>query len=456
MSEIEIEFLELQKNSNCIFLLGDFNSRTANEQDFFNTSDFEEHLTEFIDVNEFNDIHVLDDLKIPRIRNSSDTVVNSYGRKLIQFCKNNNMYILNGRVGKDRVLGKPTSRSISVVDYILCTANILCKVDDFKVSDFCNLFSDIHAPLCLSLTVNGCNATQGESEVITDKNVHIGKWKHEKTIEYKNNIDVDKVNELLLNVMSKYDDISSVDQATVDSIVSDITTVLLSAAKDTFGVFTKNSKNIGGEGNFSNKDWFNKDCKKVRQEFRKSRRLYKHYGSNLFKERLRQSEKHYKKVMDENIKKYNENLRTKMRNMRFKNPREFWKIWNKVKHKNNCNITTESLFTFFKDINKNKYEGDTYDINNDVGQESSNSMLNESITAEEILKAIKHIKNNKSSGDDMIVNEYISSSIDCMIDIYVYIFNIIFDSGILPEAWIIGNVIPVFKNKGRYRRGIRM
>ncbi|CAG2229155.1 unnamed protein product [Mytilus edulis] len=375
MSEIEIEFLELQKNSNCIFLLGDFNSRTANEQDFFNISDFEEHLTEFIDVNEFNDIHVLDDLKIPRIRNSSDTVVNSYGRKLIQFCKNNNMYILNGRVGKDRVLGKPTSRSISVVDYILCTANILCKVDDFEVSDFCNLFSDIHAPLCLSLTVNGCNATQGESEVINDKNVHIGKWKHEKTIEYKNNIDVDKVNELLLNVMSKYDDISSVDQGTVDSIVSDITTVLLSAAKDTFGVFTKNSKNIGGEGNFSNKDWFNKDCKKVRQEFRKSRRLYKHYGSNLFKERLRQSEKHYKKVMDENIKKYNENLRTKMRNMRFKNPREFWKIWNKVKHKNNCNITTESLFTFFKDINKNKYEGDTYDINNDVSQESSNSML---------------------------------------------------------------------------------
>ncbi|CAG2238601.1 unnamed protein product [Mytilus edulis] len=155
MSEIEIEFLELQKNSNCIFLLGDFNSRTANEQDFFNISDFEEHLTDFIDVNEFNDIHVLDDLKIPRIRNSSDTVVNTYGRKLIQFCKNNNMYILNGRVGKDRVLGKPTSRSISVVDYILCTANILCKVDDFEVSDFCNLFSDIHAPLCLSLTVNG-------------------------------------------------------------------------------------------------------------------------------------------------------------------------------------------------------------------------------------------------------------------------------------------------------------
>ncbi|CAC5374315.1 unnamed protein product [Mytilus coruscus] len=160
----------------------DQDSRNPNEQDFFDISDFEEHLTDFIDVNECYDIYVFDDLNIPRIRNSTDTVIHTYGRRLIQFCKNNHMYTLNGRVGKDRVLRKPTSRSVSVVDYILCTANILCKVDNFEVSDFCNLFSDIHSHLCLSLTVSGFNNTQGESEVINDSNVHIGKWKHEKTI----------------------------------------------------------------------------------------------------------------------------------------------------------------------------------------------------------------------------------------------------------------------------------
>jgi hypothetical protein len=35
-----------------------------------------------------------------------------------------------------------------------------------------------------------------------------------------------------------------------------------------------------------------------------------------------------------------------------------------------------------------------------------------------------------------------------MIDIYVHIFNLIFDTGILPEAWLIGYMIPIFKNKG--------
>ncbi|CAC5363033.1 unnamed protein product [Mytilus coruscus] len=151
----------------------------------------------------------------------------------------------------------------------------------------------------------GSHTNTGKSEVINDNNVHICKWKHEKTIEYKNNIDVDKVNELLLNVISKYDDISSVDQGTVDGIVSDITTVLLSAAKDTFGVFTKNSKNTGGKGNFSNKDWFNKDCKKVRQEFRNTEDFINTIDLIYLKKDFDSQKKHYKKVMDENIKLYN-------------------------------------------------------------------------------------------------------------------------------------------------------
>ena len=75
-------------------------------------------------------------------------------------------------------------------------------------------------------------------------------------------------------------------------------------------------------------------------------------------------------------------------------------------------------------------------------------MLNGKISAEEITKAGKNTKNNKSSGDNLIINEYISSSLDCMIDIYVHIFNLIFDTGILPEVWLIGNMIPIFKIKG--------
>ena len=32
--------------------------------------------------------------------------------------------------------------------------------------------------------------------------------------------------------------------------------------------------------------------------------------------------------------------------------------------------------------------------------------------------------------------------------VYVKLFNIIFDSGLIPEQWLYGNIFPVFKNKG--------
>jgi hypothetical protein len=43
------------------------------------------------------------------------------------------------------------------------------------------------------------------------------------------------------------------------------------------------------------KQWCNGDCKKAKQNFRKAKRLYKHYGSHLFKQKLKASELFYKK-----------------------------------------------------------------------------------------------------------------------------------------------------------------
>jgi hypothetical protein len=35
-----------------------------------------------------------------------------------------------------------------------------------------------------------------------------------------------------------------------------------------------------------------------------------------------------------------------------------------------------------------------------------------------------------------------------MFDIYVKLFNVIFDVGIIPDHWLLGNIIPLYKNKG--------
>ena len=59
-----------------------------------------------------------------------------------------------------------------------------------------------------------------------------------------------------------------------------------------------------------------------------------------------------------------------------------------------------------------------------------------------------NLKNNKATGEDRIANEYLKHSFDYMSDIYVKLFNFIFDTGLIPEQWLTGDVIPIFKNKG--------
>ena len=70
------------------------------------------------------------------------------------------------------------------------------------------------------------------------------------------------------------------------------------------------------------------------------------------------------------------------------------------------------------------------------------------IEKEEILKCIKKRKNNKAISEDAIINEYIKATSDQFIDVYEKLFNLIFESGIVPESWLIRNIIPIYKNKG--------
>ena len=77
-----------------------------------------------------------------------------------------------------------------------------------------------------------------------------------------------------------------------------------------------------------------------------------------------------------------------------------------------------------------------------------NYNLNLYIQKDEIIKCIQKLKNNKSGGEDAIINEYIKTTSNQFIEIYEKLFNLIFDTGFIPESWVVGNIIPIYKNKG--------
>ena len=74
--------------------------------------------------------------------------------------------------------------------------------------------------------------------------------------------------------------------------------------------------------------------------------------------------------------------------------------------------------------------------------------LNQPFCEAEIRNFVQNLKNNKAAGIDRILNEFIKCSIDIMVPLYLKLFNKILDSGEIPDYWLTGIIIPIFKNKG--------
>ena len=61
------------------------------------------------------------------------------------------------------------------------------------------------------------------------------------------------------------------------------------------------------------------------------------------------------------------------------------------------------------------------------------------------------LKNDKSPGYDGVLNEFIKKSLPKMGDALAGLFNIVLNSGHIPEEWAIGLIVPIYKNKGDIR-----
>ena len=139
-----------------ICLLGDFNARTANLPDSVQDDSFEN-----LDKQEF----------VPPQRSNQDNTVSKYGYKLLDMCKHLDLYIVNGRCGDDKDVGKTTSKNVSTVDYCIVTKDIFDKIEQFQVKEFDDMLSDIHFPLHLSLVSYITSEPQeNTSETVNVKN----------------------------------------------------------------------------------------------------------------------------------------------------------------------------------------------------------------------------------------------------------------------------------------------
>ena len=139
-----------------IFLLfGDYNSHTKNLPDIIELDpyictnfDSQELSSEY--ESELSYFHN-NDTRISLKRSNKDKNVNNNGYRLLDFCKCNNLYILNGRTGRDKGLGNCTSKGVSTIDYFLCSSRVIPLINDFHVNDFSQFLSDAHCAVSLEI-----------------------------------------------------------------------------------------------------------------------------------------------------------------------------------------------------------------------------------------------------------------------------------------------------------------
>ena len=190
---------------------------------------------------------------------------------------------------------------------------------------------------------------------------------------------------------------------------------------------------------------YDKQCYVSRQEYHKA----KHKNNTLktetsYNDMISKSKK-YKQEIKRVQTKEKQDFISKLRNTKTKDSRLYWQILQQTKKKSDIPILVTEFKEHFKRLAETDHTNEQLEINVNI---HANAPLNKEVTEAEVLKCISKLKNNKASGVDNIINEYIKSTKEIICPLYVKLFNKVMDTGDIPDDWLTGIIVPIFKNVG--------
>ncbi|CAG2188201.1 unnamed protein product [Mytilus edulis] len=120
-SEVENELISLLDNDNRYALVGDFNAKTPDLPDFCSPDD---NFLQIMNINSDEEIlkyfHDHNNIGISLYRYTQcKCKPNTFGHRLLELCKKNNLYIVNSSFDCDKYIGNVTCNDTSVVYYLL-------------------------------------------------------------------------------------------------------------------------------------------------------------------------------------------------------------------------------------------------------------------------------------------------------------------------------------------------
>ena len=420
-----------------IILCGDLNARTKNLQPITNC----ESVTRFIDPNADNILYSKE-MHESLNRKSKDSVYNTYGKYLYEFCYNFDLVILNGYCKGDNdgnfTFMSPSGQS--VIDYfIVSTAFLNLDIDMKILYDITSWHFPITFKICLESYFN----FDFESNIKENESITKIVWDESKENEFvsniKSNFSDDVIAELISNVC--FD---------VNDVVNTLSSMLLQSADCMKRTFKTNAfdKQISVKNR-----WFDEECMS-----------FKKHVKNILKNTSPETSEQSKDIYIKNRNEYKSLLRYKkymfslnklntIKNLANKSSALFWSeihsvIGGRKKSAINKNINIDQWFRHFKSVFQSEITLPPICSEDNiiyVNSENDLQHLNAPIDKTEVYNVLSCIKAGKSPGSDCITNNMLLLSKENINETLTSIFSVIFSNGIFINEWHKTIISPVFK-----------
>ena len=414
----------------CEYILcGDLNARTSNVQPMVESEVASKYLR---DTGYPSCSH--DRVGTTNDRQSEDTIVNGYGRKLIEMCASYDFVILNGMCK-----GDPTGaftfiapQGNSVVDYFIVSDTILNDNINISVE---NRIESWHMPIVLSLILP-CTHFMHSSTTVSQFDKFV--WDNNNVDDFKEIINSEEV----INNVETLTVLVNVD---VHGCITSLCKILKDASQ-----CMKKTITIRPGVSKQKSDWFDNDCYEFKKTVKASLRRYRnHRDDETAKATYVYNRKSYKTFLKQ---KRNADCFRKVTSL-FNNlskPNLFWRDIKSILSSFNCNnsIDIDTWYRYFISVFQVHRpdppicnEPITPYINTDAEIES----LNSSITEEEVLICITSLKQKKSPGPDQISNEMLTSAASRIAPFLFHAFQYLFHHGLFPLDWCKSIIVPIHK-----------
>ena len=462
----DVSDLNFRYNNLPTMIAGDINGHTGLSNDSLEGDDIvaditgcdmlsDSHMSKCSDLNEV----FTDD------RFSQDTQkVDKNGLGLTTFCKSHGYKIVNGRVGCDKFIGQRTchkTESPSVIDYLVVSENMLPFITDFKVEMFDSNYSDVHSPIEFELKCDEIVPAEGiNNDIITNATAHVMeaaassstteipslkfRWSHEIAADFKvlSNLKLQELKEDLEKVTNS----PAVKQNDIDLLCGKLNDLFVDSAKLS-GAYTERKRQNDKKSNSNkNKPWMDQEFYSKRKEYYRVKNKLKRIGS---KSMCNKESREFKKFVKLKKKNYHDQLNKKIRTLRSNNSKEYWDLLNRsteAKAKNKLCLGT--FMEHFKKLSQTDSTAECH-LDSDIDDSDHESkILNICFEVDELSKLIRGLKNHKACGIDLLKNEFLKNASQDMVEFMCKFFNMILESGYVPDVWCKGFIMPMYKNKG--------